>query len=154
MKPRSSPTNDFPRVPPVVRVRRSRRDLLYWSVALVLVATGLILYYFNPTEHRFYPACMFHALTGLNCPGCGSLRALHHLTHGEFATSFHCNPLLIVALPLAFLAAMRGLIHRRNQPPPAAILTRPTAVWTLLAVLVAFGVLRNLPFSAFAWMSP
>lgn len=119
-----------------------------------LVFAGLILHYFNPTEHRFYPLCMLHALTGLHCPGCGALRAVHHLTHGEFATAFYCNPLLIAALPLAFLAALRWLIYRHDQRPPAAFFTRPAVVWTLLALIVAFSVLRNLPFPAFAWMSP
>lgn len=154
MKPRDATPDDFLRLPPVHPVRRPGRELLPWCAAFVLIVAGLILHRFNPTEHRFYPACMLHAWTGLNCPGCGSLRALHHLTHGEFAAAFHCNPLLIVALPLACLAALRWLIHRRNRPPPAALFSRPAVVWTLLAVMFAFSVLRNLPFRAFAWMSP
>ena len=154
MKPSCLIGNRFPRVPPVFPVRHSRRDLVPWGAALGLVAAGLILHRFNPTEYPFYPACLFHALTGLNCPGCGCLRALHHLLHGEFAAAFHCNPLLIAILPLAFLAALRWLIHRRRPPPPAAFFSRPAAVWTLLAVIVAFSVLRNLPFPALAWMSP
>ena len=154
MKPNGSTTKAAPRMPPIYPVRRSWRDVLPWIVAFGLVALGWILHRFNPTEHQFYPACMFHALSGLNCPGCGSLRAMHHLTHGEFAAAFHCHPLLTVALPLTFLAALRRVIHWRNQPPPVALFTRPAVVWTLLAVLVAFSVLRNLPFPACAWLSP
>ncbi|MEI2726410.1 MAG: DUF2752 domain-containing protein [Verrucomicrobiota bacterium] len=154
MKPHGSTTHAPPRMPPVLPPRRLPRELLPWSAALGLVVAGLILHYFNPTEHRFYPVCMLHALTGLNCPGCGALRALHHLTHGEFAAAFYCNPLLIAALPVAFLALMRWLIYGRHQPPPTAIFTRPAVIWTTLAVIVAFSVLRNLPFPVFAWMSP
>ena len=90
----------------------------------------------------------------LNCPGCGSLRALHHLTHGEFTAAFHCNPLLIFGMPVLLLAVTRWSIQRRNQPPQAALFARPAVIWTMLVVIVAFGVLRNLPFAAFAWMSP
>lgn len=154
MKTRCATPHHSPRVPPVCPVRRPWRALLPWGVTLMLVSAGLILHRFNPTEHRFYPVCLLHALTGLNCPGCGSLRAIHHLTHGEFAAAFHCNPLLTVALPLAVLAALRWWIHRRRQPPPAALFTRPAVIWTLLVVIVAFSVLRNLPFPTFAWMSP
>src|SRR2546421_11472933 len=61
----------------------------------ILVCAGLalvgaaVLFWFEPTQHAFYPICAFHRTTGLLCPGCGSLRALHQLLHGQVAAAFH-----------------------------------------------------------------
>ena len=82
-----------------------RRPMLILT-AVALLAAALVLFFFDPAQGGFYPRCQFHKLTGLNCPGCGSLRSLHHLTHGEFRAAFQSNPLLMMLLPwLAFLAA-------------------------------------------------
>lgn len=43
------------------------------------------------------PACVFHSLTGLPCPTCGSTRAAYHFLHGHFAVSFLFNPLAFLA---------------------------------------------------------
>ena len=37
----------------------------------------------DPSEPGHYPECPFHWITGLYCPGCGTLRAVHALTHGD-----------------------------------------------------------------------
>lgn len=65
-----------------------------------LVAVGLVLYFFNPATHSFYPPCPLHALTGLDCPTCGGLRALHLLLHGEFRAAWAMNPFIFGAAPL------------------------------------------------------
>lgn len=109
-----------------------------------------VLYFFNPVEHAFYPPCVFYKLTHLHCPGCGGLRAMHQLTHGHFAAAFYSNPLLIASIPcLAWL----GISKLRNRS--ARVLTiPPAAAWAIFVIVVVFGVLRNLPFAVFAWMSP
>lgn len=131
----------------------ARRLVLALTFAIAL-AIAAVFYFFDPARGLFYPPCLFHQLTGLSCPGCGSLRALHHLTHGEVATAFGYNPLLIVLLPFfAFLVASwfrQGSRAFQNGP----FLLRPATAWALLAVTLLFTVLRNLPWPAFAWMSP
>ena len=117
------------------------------------VAGLLILYFFNPTEYAFYPACQFYKLTDLHCPGCGSLRALHHLTHGHVITAFLSNPLLITALPFLVWLGFRRLRATPDQSTNQ-LLVQPAVVWIMFGVVLAFGILRNLPWNAFAWMSP
>lgn len=119
------------------------------ALATLVVLVGL-LYWFDPVKHAFYPVCFFHQLTGLNCPGCGGLRAVHHLTHGELRAAFHSNPLLVVALPFIGWLGYRWL--RRANAMSSLTVTR--IAWLVLAVVLVFGVLRNLPGPAFAWMSP
>ncbi len=116
------------------------------SVAAAGVAVAM-LYFFSPTEHRFYPRCVFHVVTGLECPGCGTLRAAHSLLHGDFATAFRLNPLVFVLLPLAGLT---WVVYR-----PAGLSAIPAKwIWALLGVIIAFGVLRNLPFAPFNYFNP
>lgn len=123
------------------------------SLAVAAVAT-IVLFLFDPTRSAFYPVCHFHKLTGWHCPGCGSLRALHHLTHGELAAAFGCNPLLMVSLPVLAWLAGRRLIRGRSSPSPFPSCVKMVAIWVVVAVIVLFGILRNLPYPAFAWMSP
>ena len=139
--------------PPVITSRASSSKRWVWLLSAMIVAGLVVLYFFNPTEHAFYPACQFYKLTHLHCPGCGSLRALHQLTHGHISVAFQSNPLLIVSIPafawFAFRKLRRSTNHSASQTP-----IRPAVAWTIFAVVTLFGVLRNLPHPAFAWMAP
>ena len=148
----SGPT-PHPRSPPPLP---SRRDpgLPVAIVALTLLAAAAVLFTINPTATRLYPPCPLHAATGLFCPGCGSTRALHHLLHGRLFTAFDLNPLLVTSLPfLAYALARRTLRHRHPDTTPRRPLP-PLAIWALLTLVLAFGVLRNLPWKPVRWMAP
>ena len=62
------------------------------------VGAGAMVFFFNPSTHSFYPVCLFHALTGLNCPGCGATRALYALLHGNMRLALKDNALFVLAL--------------------------------------------------------
>ncbi|HEX6852744.1 MAG TPA: DUF2752 domain-containing protein [Candidatus Polarisedimenticolaceae bacterium] len=118
------------------------------AATLALVAIACV----DPAQARWFPACPLHAATGLFCPGCGATRALHALAHGDPARALAFNPLLILALPvLVPLAADEAW---RVATGRAWLRTRvPTwAGFTILAVLCAYGVLRNVP--GFEWLGP
>ena len=71
-----------------------------------------MLYTYPPTQHTFYPRCVFKASTGLDCPGCGLTRASHAVLHGRFADAWRLNPLLYG--PLAGSGAMRDITSGDN----------------------------------------
>jgi hypothetical protein len=120
---------------------------------LLGVAAGAVLFCFDPERFAFYPICFFHQSTGLLCPGCGSLRAMHQLLHGHLVAALHLNALFVLALPFAGWLAARFVLRRmRNQPATFAI--HPTGLWCALAVTFVFGLLRNLPFAQVAWLAP
>jgi hypothetical protein len=136
-----------PSPPPLPR--RLSPSFYVVGAAIFLAGLGLV-FTFNPTQTHLFPPCPLYAATGLYCPGCGSTRAVHHLLHGHVAVAFGYNPLMVVSLPFLAYAAARGLV--RNLPP-----SRPLPAWTvwaLLAVLVAFGTLRNLPWHPVRSMAP
>lgn len=104
----------------------------------------------SPEEPGSYPACPFHVLTGWWCPGCGSLRAVHALTHGDVPTAVQRNLLLVLAVPVLVLA-WGSWLRRAVAGRPRRTLPR-AAGWTLLAGLAVFWVVRNLP--AGSWLAP
>ncbi len=121
--------------------------------ALILPATvaGGVLFCFDPSRYHFYPICFFHKTTGLLCAGCGSLRALHQLLHGHLVTAFRFNPLVILSLPLILGFGVRYAAQMaKNQP--ASLGFRPIWLWLMLAAVLAFSVVRNVPGLPFAML--
>jgi hypothetical protein len=90
------------------------------------------------------PLCPFHALTGLQCPLCGSLRAISAAARGHLAAALHDNALLLLGGPAALLlwAALGASLRQRLT---ASAKARTVGVCGAIAVLVVFTVLRNLP---------
>lgn len=130
--------------PPVVVGRGRGWRLLGVLLALALLGGSAVLFRFDPTQHGFYPRCQLYRMTGLQCPGCGGLRALHALLHGRVTEAFKLNPLFVLALPAA--GVWLATWARRKRRDPTARLTLPTSwIWIGVAVIIAFGVVRNLP---------
>ncbi len=89
-------------------------------------------------------------MTGLQCPGCGGLRALHALLHGQVMEAFRLNPLFVLALPAAGVWIATWLVRKRRDP--AARLTLPTTwIWAGVTLIIVFGVVRNLPGFSGGW---
>ena len=103
-----------------------------------------VLFFFKPQDYP-YPSCVFHDLTGLYCPGCGSTRALYQLLHGNFLTALHDNALTVFFIPFLAYAAVR-------KEPLSTI--RPFWVWGIFYLLLAFTVLRNIPLFPFTCLAP
>jgi hypothetical protein len=121
-------------------------------VLLAAVAT-LVLFCFDPRQYHFYPVCFFHQTTGLLCPGCGALRALHQLLHGHLAAALRYNPVLIVSLPFLFWLGAR-LARQQARHQPLSLGLRPAWLWLMLAAVLVVSVLRNLPGAPFALLRP
>lgn len=132
--------------PPVIPKRpSSTRPLLLIGLAVAALGAAL-LYLYDPAEHGFYPRCFFRAVTGWDCPGCGGLRATHQLLRGHVGEAFALNPLLVITVPLLIYAGTRSqaeLLLRRRLPMP---LKSPVWIWLAAIAVLAFGVLRNLPW--------
>jgi hypothetical protein len=114
----------------------------------------VLVYARNPEEQGFYPPCLFYALTGLHCPGCGTLRGLHQLMHGNLIAAFGYNPYSMLALPIigyAFLCALLLTTFGKRLP---TVFIHPAAIWGLLVAVIAFWMLRNLPLYPFTVLAP
>jgi Protein of unknown function (DUF2752) len=127
------------------------------QVAAGLLVATTVLYVRDPHVAGSYGFCPWHALTGGYCPGCGALRAVHDLAHGDLVAAASSNLLLVAAVPVALVLWAVWLRaawwHRRARSLRAWTGARTRVVlWSLAAVVVAFTVLRNLEPGA--WLAP
>jgi hypothetical protein len=109
----------------------------------LMIVGAVLLFAYDPACSTFLAPCPFRWLTGLNCPGCGSVRATHSLLHGHICEAFRFNPLLVVSIP-----CLGALILRESW---AYKLWVP---WMTFGVLLAYGVLRNIPVWPLVLLAP
>ncbi|WP_006246228.1 DUF2752 domain-containing protein [Mycolicibacterium tusciae] len=119
----------------------SSRGRLYTALGTGAVLVGGLVYIGLGDPHRsnfLFPACPFHAATGLYCPGCGGLRMIHDVLHGDFAAAVVDNVVALIGLPL-LLAWI--LLRRRSGRPWMT----PISAAVIVTIAVTWTVVRNLP---------
>ena len=130
------------------------QSLAFFTVVVLVAAvlgSGAVLFFFDPAKHGFYPVCLFHSLTGLNCPGGGATRAAYQLLHGHLLRALQDNALFVLMLAGLTAQSVWWVMQKiRNQP--VAFIVSPMILWALLVTVLVFTGLRNLP--AFSWLSP
>lgn len=118
------------------------------------VAALVALRIFDPATSGVFPPCPLRFLTGWYCPGCGSLRALHQLLHGNLPGALALNPLLVFALPFLVygLASYTWFVWRGSYLPRLFL----PAAWirALCVAIVLFGIARNIPAYPFSLLAP
>ena len=106
-------------------------------------AAAAVLVVRSPYQPLSYGICPSVLFLGVYCPGCGGLRATHDMLTGDLAGAFAANPLWTLAAPLLAATWVVWTWRRLRGGPP---LTAPRWLpWTVLVVVVAFAVLRNVP---------
>lgn len=123
--------------------------------AATAAATGLLAVR-SPYASGSYGFCPFLALTGLWCPACGGLRAVHELTQLDVAAAWAMNPLLVLAVPVLVVAWGLWLARTLRPASPGRVGGAAWTAWTawaVLAVAVGFTVARNLP-ALEPWLAP
>jgi hypothetical protein len=134
---------------------RSRRRRLSGPVLVAgaVLAASVLLHVRDPHRSGSWGVCPWLLLTGSYCPGCGGLRAVNDLTHGDVAGAASSNLLLVTALPFVLTAWGRWLLDSWHGTVRRVSGGRVTATAAVLAAAVlAFWVLRNL--EAGAWLAP
>lgn len=124
------------------------------SVLLGLGAASVAVFLVDPAGTHLLPPCPVYLLTGFYCPGCGSTRAVHQLLHGHFSEAFDLNPLAVVLLPFLGYALGSDLARGFGWTARRTRLVAPAAIYTLLVVILAFGVVRNIPLSPVSYLAP
>lgn len=113
-----------------------------WGIAAI-TAVLAIYFAFNPAENALFPKCPFLLITGYQCPGCGSQRALHSLLHGEITHAFRYNALLIISLPIVILLTYAE-VFRKKKPRLYNKLNSRHVIWGIFIVIVVWWIGRNL----------
>lgn len=124
-----------------------------WAGPLVVaggvLAATVALRLRDPHVEGSWGLCPWKLLTGWDCPGCGGLRAVNDLSHGDVGAAASSNFAFVAMVPVLAVAWLlwlrRTTTGRRARPVPGW-------VWTTgLVALGVFTVLRNTP--AGAWLA-
>jgi len=131
-----------------------RRNQLLAALLAAIAVGAVLLEVFDPATSGIFPPCPVRYLTGWYCPGCGSLRAIHQLLHGNLRAAWALNPLTVVLLPfLTYGLASFALFKLREQELPQPYL-RASWIRALCVVIILFGIARNLPVHTFDLLAP
>ncbi|WP_158825261.1 DUF2752 domain-containing protein [Mucilaginibacter lacusdianchii] len=124
-----------------------KRKKLYFALIGIGILILIGIYFnYNPAKYSFFPKCPFHYLTGLDCPGCGSQRAIYALLHGNIIGAIHQNLLLIISLPfLAIHSGYQALSFVKQKSYKWKVIYHPLTPKILTVIVVAFWIIRNLP---------
>ncbi len=113
------------------------------GIWVLLVAAVAVYFAFNPSGSAWFPKCPFLMLTGWQCPGCGSQRAIHSLLHLDIVSALRYNFLLVFSLPLLAVLLYAEAVRVR-KPAFYAKVHRVAYIWACFAVVCLWWLLRNL----------
>lgn len=117
------------------------------------MVVSVLLHVRDPHQPGSFGFCPWLVLSGTYCPGCGGLRAVNDLTHGDLAAAASSNLLFVGSLPLLAWVWVRWCRDRwhdrtRHHSERRALRTGALA----LGVALVFAVFRNT--TAGAWLAP
>ena len=124
-------------------------------IASVFGGLFLIYFAFNPALHSIFIPCPFKFVTGYNCPGCGSQRAIHQLLHGDLIKAFGLNPLLILSLPLILYglgAAIWNFIF--DTKLRVKLFYSNLFIYIFFGIVLLYWFVRNIPYPPFSYLAP
>lgn len=124
--------------------------------AAAISAIGLATAYIgivDPNEAGHYPLCPTKFAFGVDCPGCGGLRATHSLAHGDIAGAVSHNAIFVILVPVILFLLGRWVYRswtgRTPTPTAASLRWGKRAMITLFIAIAVFTVLRNVPMFSY-----
>ncbi len=130
------------------------KKIVQIGLSIFILVLVVLFFVADPSKSVLFPRCVFNSLTGYYCPGCGSQRAIHSLLHFNLAGVVQNNFLLLPAIVLIIYHYSRALLNRKfNWNFPNIFYFKKTP-WIILAVIILFWILRNVPYYPFLILAP
>lgn len=132
-----------------------KRKLYFVGGIIGLIALAFIYQKYDPAKYSLFPKCPFHLLTGFDCPGCGSQRAMHALLHGNLREAMGYNILLVISIPFLmvhFYHKLRSAWLKKDIR--WAVVYHPLTPKIIFVVVALFWISRNIPVYPFSCLSP
>ena len=125
---------------------RSKRVKIGVGVVITLLLMVVLAFYysFDPQRYLLFPKCLFRLMTGYQCPGCGSQRAIHSLLHLRIGEAFRYNAFMVLALPYVLLGTyLQYFGGNRRFPKWEKWLFGKWAALLWLIFIFTYWILRN-----------
>jgi len=106
-------------------------------VELGLLLAALLAAALMPTLPHV-PLCFYHAVTGSDCPGCGTTRAVFAILHGRFAAAAAFNLLGYFVL----LIVLRRIVTLAKPETAKAWYNSPRADKLLMGSMIAVAAVQ------------
>lgn len=130
------------------------KKIKWFAIIFGVLILALFYFFINPNEVNFLPECPLYFTTGIYCPGCGSQRATHQLLNFNFLGVLQQNVLYFISL---FILGYHMIVTGINAFFKINIynfLYHPKTPLIILAIIVIFWILRNIPFYPFNLLAP
>jgi hypothetical protein len=114
------------------------------AATAAIIMLGVLIQICPPARYTFYPWCPVHALSGLQCPGCGGMRAVAALLAGGWGEAARQNALIVVLAPFALVFAAMQAYSAVRWNRWHNLRVSPLAITGLLAMAGLFAVVRNI----------
>jgi len=123
----------------IFKNRRFKAAAVLFTAAVCI----LVLYLLNPAKYTYYPTCYLYLLTGKLCPGCGGMRGMHQLLHGNLAEALKYNLLLAAVVPVgSYYLLSEVSIVLFNKPFPHLPHSKPV-FYVVMSIVTLYWILRN-----------
>ena len=106
-------------------------------VELGLLLAGLVTAALMPTLPHV-PLCFYHAVTGSDCPGCGTPRSVFAILHGRFAAAADFNLLGYFVL----LIVLRRIVTLARPELQKQWFNSPSADKLLMGSMIAVAAVQ------------
>lgn len=122
-----------------------------WPCWVLLVPLSIMLLAIAPWLSERMPNCLFHEKTGLFCPGCGATRAALDLSNGDWFGAMRNNVLFVSSLGLSGVWILVSAVSKKfpEVKKLRVFRFRLWFLWWILATLITFTLLRNIPVMDF-----
>ncbi len=113
---------------------------------LLFIALGVFYKFFFYEYIEWFPKCPFRSITGFQCPGCGSQRAVSSLMNLDIIKAFKENRLLVISIPYLLFYYVLEL---NNEKTPGTLELKKRffgviAIRYILIIIILFWILRNI----------
>lgn len=109
---------------------------------LLLLAGGL--YALVCTVFHVWIPCLFRALTGYLCPGCGISHLCLCLLRLDLRGAWAANPAICALLPFGAVLVVRLSVRYVRSGTARTTRAESACLYVACAALVVFGIVRNL----------
>ncbi len=89
--------------------------------------------------------CPTKLIFGVTCPGCGSLRAIYSLLHGDVPAALHYNAVGVLAMGLLLVAFVAYCVRLWTGRRVRSWQHLRYSGVVVLVIVLAWSVIRNIP---------